>query len=184
MGIEQAVYKRCMRGPECSHESMIKRRDSVLGAGALAAASTECVPTLSTEKHSPRAIRAPGFQLVTLFLISKRNFRLFGGSTAAFIANSRSELRSHGKNGSPILRQYTDKQDVEFLTVVVVVLPNRSQILIDSLDIHDGTVSVNVRSRVSTEVEDNELAYHRRLLYWTRDWPAVPEPTEIRVVMK
>ncbi len=116
---------------------MIKRRDLLLGASFLAAASIPmCSDVLDREAFSARyssdelPTRDPIFDI-------EEELPLVRGSTAAFIANSRSELRSHGKNGSPILRQYTDKQDVEFLTVVVVVLPNRSQILIDSLDIHD-----------------------------------------------
>ncbi|WP_435365262.1 hypothetical protein [Haloarchaeobius sp. DYHT-AS-18] len=159
----------------------MRRRDLLLKSGAVVGAGTLTYlvlePRSFVARYSTREVtgRSPIFDI-------EDDLPLERGTTASFLANSRSELAAQTKPNSRVLDDYDSRQGVEFATVVVVVLPKWSQILVDSMDVEDGTVSYRIQQLVEPEDEDAELAYHRMVQYWTRERPWPSEPTDVHIV--
>lgn len=104
------------------------------------------------------------------------------GETAAFLANSKAELRKQMVAESSAIESWESNQAVAFLTAISVVLPIRSQVSFTESRIVGDTVRMNVKPQPDEEDESDQLGFHRMMIYWTQDYPVADEPTSIELI--
>lgn len=113
---------------------------------------------------------------------SEEGVPLEQGETAAFLANSKSELREQMVAESTAIEAWESNQEVAFLTAISVVLPIRSQVTFTETRFSGDTLLMDVKPLPDDEDNSGELGFHRMMIYWTQDYPVADEPTNIELI--
>lgn len=113
---------------------------------------------------------------------SEEGVPLEQGETAAFLANSKSELREQMIADSTAIETWENKQEVAFLTAISIVLPIRSRLTFTETRFSGDTLLMNIKPVPNDEDNSGELGIHRMMIYWTQDYPVADEPTNIELI--
>lgn len=160
----------------------MRRRNfiSSLSVSAVACFSGCTSSALATTAFSPR-LSADEVPSTDPIFKSEEGLDLKRKEAAAFLANSKGELREQMIAESSALETWEGYQSVAFLTAISVVPPIRSSVSFISVDISDETLYMDLDLIPEQDDDSGELGYHRMMLYWTEDYPIANEPTEIQL---